>query len=147
LAQHFLRLYADKMWKKVGGISADALGKLGLYGWSGNVRELENVIERAVVLTQNETIEEGDLPAEVRAPSSHPLGGGESDVMALAHLRFTEAKALAVRAFERRYLSTVLERAGGNITQAALAAGMDRSNFRRLLKEHGMAKGQGGGDE
>ena len=60
-------------------------------------------------------------------------------MLALAHLPFAEAKALAVSAFERRYLSAVMERAGGNITQAALAAGMDRSNFRRLLKEHGMA--------
>ena len=89
----------------------------------------------------------GDLTAEVRTQAGRPSGGAEGDVMSLAHLRFTEAKSLAVRAFERRYLSTVLERAGGNITQAALAAGMDRSNFRRLLKEHGMAKGQGGGDE
>jgi two-component system response regulator HydG len=147
LAQHFLKLYADKMGKKVGGLGNDALERLTLYGWPGNVRELENVIERAVVLTQREAVEADDLPPEVTTQAARAAAGAAGDVMSLAHLRFTEAKSLAVRAFERRYLSTVLERAGGNISQAALAAGMDRSNFRRLLKEHGMAKGQGGDDE
>ena len=53
-----------------------------------------------------------------------------------------------MNAFERRYLGSLLERTSGNITQAALAAGIDRSNFRRLLKEHGMAtKAQGGSGE
>jgi two-component system, NtrC family, response regulator HydG len=141
LAQHFLKRSAERAGKKVEALSADALRALTVYGWPGNVRELENAIERAVVLPQGDAVGEEDLPPEVRAPSSRPVGG-EGDVTALAHLRFTEAKALAVNAFERRYLAAVMERAGGNITQAALHAGMDRSNFRRLLKEHGMARGQ-----
>jgi DNA-binding NtrC family response regulator len=147
LAQHFLKLYTDRVGKEVAGFTPEALRKLTLAGWSGNVRELENVIERAVVLTQHEVIDVDDLPAELRAPQGRPSGGGEADVLALAHLRFAEAKALAVSAFERRYLAAVMERAGGNITQAALAAGMDRSNFRRLLKDHGMAGKGTGGDE
>jgi len=141
LAQHFLKHYSERMGKKVETLSAEALGKLTAYAWPGNVRELENVIERAVVLTQGDAVGEEDLPPEVRSPSERP-GGGDRDATALNHLRFAEAKALSVRAFERRYLAAVIERANGNISQAALHAGMDRSNFRRLLKEHGMAKGR-----
>jgi len=148
LAQHFLKTFADKMGKKLSGFSQEALQCLTLSTWTGNVRELENVIERAVVLTRNEAIGLDDLPPELRSPPARPAGGGEGDVTALAHLPFAQAKALAVSAFERRYLAAVLERAGGNITQAALAAGMDRSNFRRLLKDHGMAgKGDKGDRE
>ena len=51
---------------------------------------------------------------------------------------FAQAKALAIGAFERRYLKMLLEKNNGNITAAALAAGMDRSNFRRLLRDAGL---------
>ncbi|HVE82884.1 MAG TPA: sigma-54 dependent transcriptional regulator, partial [Myxococcales bacterium] len=146
LAQHFLHMYSERMGKKVAGLTPEALQRLTLAAWSGNVRELENVIERAVVLTQKDIIDVDDLPPELRSLPARPSAGGEGDVTALAHLRFAEAKSLAVAAFERRYLAAVMERAGGNITQAALAAGMDRSNFRRLLKEHGMAGKAGPGE-
>ncbi len=65
----------------------------------------------------------------------------DTEVFALIHLPFAQAKALAVGAFERRYLSTLLEKNAGNITRklAGLSsAGMDRSNFRRLLKDAGL---------
>lgn len=64
----------------------------------------------------------------------------DPDVLALVHLPFSEAKALAVGAFERRYLQALLDKTSGNISAAAVAAGMDRSNFRRLLKDAGLRK-------
>src|SRR5262245_40738478 len=63
LARHFAMLYAAKMGKPVGPLSADVLGRLAAYGWPGNVRELQNVIERAVILSSNGRFELPDLLA------------------------------------------------------------------------------------
>jgi DNA-binding NtrC family response regulator len=133
LAHHFLKLYTGKMNKKVGGFSPSAMESLTTARWVGNVRELENAIERAVVLTSSEIIEVEDLPAEVR---SEQRGAGAVEVFSLAHLPYAQAKKLAMRAFERRYLSALLEKSQGNVSMAARAAGVDRSNFRRLLKQY-----------
>jgi DNA-binding NtrC family response regulator len=138
LAQHFLRLYAAKMGKKVTSISPPAMEALVCHRWMGNVRELENVIERAVVLTSREVVEVEDLPQQLR---ESPGGGGDVEVLSLAHLPYAEAKRLAMRAFERRYLSALLEKSGHNVSSAARAAGVDRSNFRRLLKQYEVVRG------
>ncbi|MBL8951894.1 MAG: sigma-54-dependent Fis family transcriptional regulator, partial [Myxococcaceae bacterium] len=141
LAQHFVTAYAQKMGKRVSGISSRAMTRLVSHPWPGNVRELENAIERAVVLTQGDTIEPGDLPPAVTEVASTPVG--ESDVLSLTHLPFAQAKALVMGAFERRYLSAMLEKSGGNITAAAMAAGLERSNFRRQLKAAGLRSAPG----
>ena len=138
LAGHFLRMYAGKMEKKVTGISPSAMEALVCHRWMGNVRELENVIERAVVLTSREVIDVEDLPQQLR---ESPGGGGDVEVLSLAHLPYAEAKRLAMRAFERRYLSALLEKSGHNVSSAARAAGVDRSNFRRLLKQYEVVRG------
>jgi transcriptional regulator with GAF, ATPase, and Fis domain len=133
LAGHFLRVYTGKMGKRVTGISPQAMEALTLYRWPGNVRELENTLERAVVLTTREVIDVSDLPPAVREA---PPGSGDVEVVSLAHLPYAEAKKLAVRAFERRYLSALLDKNRNNISSAARSAGLDRSNFRRLLKQY-----------
>ena len=133
LAQHFLKLYAGKICKTVTGITPAAMEALTVNRWVGNVRELENVMERAVVLTSKEVVDLDDLPPGFR---DAPKGGGEVEVFSLAHLPYAQAKRLAMRAFERRYLSALLEKSKNNVSSAARAAGVDRSNFRRLLKQY-----------
>jgi two-component system response regulator HydG len=142
LAQHFLRMYQAKMGKKVTSITPAAMEALVCHRWMGNVRELENVIERAVVLTSRELVDIEDLPPGLR---DAPGGGGDIEVLSLAHLPYAEAKRLAMRAFERRYLSALLERSGNNVSSAARAAGVDRSNFRRLLKQYEVGRNPLGG--
>jgi DNA-binding NtrC family response regulator len=149
LAQHFLARFRQKTGKNVTGISARATEALTCARWVGNVRELENAIERAVVLTAGPAIDLDDLPREVR--SAQQRGGGEVEVVSLAHLPYAQAKKLAMRAFERRYLSALLEKSGNNVSEAARAAGVDRSNFRRLLKQYEVGgrsmKGMSDGDD
>jgi len=65
LADHFLRVFAAKNQKRVQGIRRDAMEMLTVHSWPGNVRELENAMERAVVLSRNETIGLGELPAAI----------------------------------------------------------------------------------
>ncbi len=133
LAHHFLRKYAPRMNKRIERISTDAMEALTKHPYSGNVRELENAIERAVVLAQGDEVELQDLPRGFGVERPAPA---EAEATSLAHLPYVDAKRLAVRAFERRYLATLLKRSKNNIADAARSAGMDRSNFRRLLKQY-----------
>ncbi|MBN1203684.1 MAG: sigma-54-dependent Fis family transcriptional regulator, partial [Myxococcaceae bacterium] len=136
LAHHFLKMYAAKLGKKVTGFTPRAMEALTVNRWTGNVRELENVIERAVVLTSNDVLDVEDLPPGFQ---ESPQAGSPVEVFSLAHLPYAQAKRLAMRAFERRYLTALLEKNNNNVSSAARAAGVDRSNFRRLLKQYEVA--------
>jgi len=136
LAHHFLKMYSAKLTKKVTGFTPRAMEALTVNRWTGNVRELENVIERAVVLTSNDVLDVEDLPPGFQ---ESPQAGSPVEVFSLAHLPYAQAKRLAMRAFERRYLTALLEKNNNNVSSAARAAGVDRSNFRRLLKQYEVA--------
>jgi DNA-binding NtrC family response regulator len=135
LAYHFLRRHAARAGRPIGRIGAEALKKLRAHPWPGNVRELEAVIEHAVVMARSDVIVPADLPiGQPRAEEDddgEPLPpGGE----ALDH-PYAGAKERAVSAFDHAYVERMLERTGGNVSEAARLAGMDRSNFRRLMKK------------
>jgi DNA-binding NtrC family response regulator len=147
LATHFLRKYARRTGKNVTRIDPDAMRALQSYPWPGNVRELENAIERAVVLAHADTIALGDLPfgeptlgalppvdVPPRASSASQPPAPSMSVGVYADLPYTEARRRAVLDFEREYAAAQLARAHGNISQAARAAGLDRSNFKRVLR-------------
>jgi len=149
LTHHFLKMYAAKLAKKVTGFTPRAMEALTVNRWTGNVRELENVIERAVVLTSNDVLDVEDLPPGFQ---ESPQAGSPVEVFSLAHLPYAQAKRLAMRAFERRYLTALLEKNNNNVSSAARAAGVDRSNFRRLLKQYevagrSMKRGKDGDDD
>jgi len=131
LVQHFISRHATRMGRPVTSVSQETMDILCDYGWPGNIRELENVLARAVVLTRGHVIEAVTLPPHMRAEN-----GKVSVDPILRRLPFAEAKRLAVEAFERGYLVDKLRDAEGSITGAAEASGMDRSNFRRLLRNN-----------
>ena len=132
LAYHFLKKYSPKVNKNIKRIAPDAMEALTTHPFSGNVRELENAMERAVVLAQGEEVTLADLPPGLGGQRAGP----DVDASSLAHLPYTEAKRLAVRSFERNYLAALLRKSDDNVSTAARHAGMDRSNFRRLLKQY-----------
>ena len=134
LAHHFLEKHAARHHKKIAVIAPRALEALVAHDWPGNVRELENAIERAVVLNGSESITLDALPALLRTPSSPTARASGA-----TELPLVEARAR----FERRYLTEILDAAQGSLTAAAKQAGMDRSNFRRLLKRHGIRTAAG----
>jgi DNA-binding NtrC family response regulator len=135
LAYHFLRTAASRASKRVDRIDSRAMTALVSCRWPGNVRELENTMERAVVLAQGIEIGIDDLPPQV----SQALGGAESDMLTLSNMPYVQAKRLALGAFNRSYLKGLLAKAQNNVTAAANLAGLDRSNFRRLLKQFAVA--------
>jgi two-component system response regulator HydG len=132
LAAHFLHKVNQRTGKKLEGIQPAAQELLERYPWPGNVRELENVIERAVVLGRTLEIGPADLPAVLQQSRPAPRPGG----VGLAELPFREAKDASVAEFEGRYVAELLALCEGNMSEAARRAGMDRSNFRRLVRRH-----------
>jgi len=133
LSHHFLRRVATRENKRIKGFTRGAMEALAGHRWIGNVRELENVVERSVVLCRDEVIGIEHLPDHfAKSDGIDPeLGLG-----ALSRMPFAQAKQLATDAFERRYLQALLQRTKGNVSEAARFAGMDRSNFRRVLKRY-----------
>ncbi len=133
LANHFLHAHqrrGDKI--ALEGFDNSALEVLCRHDWPGNVRELRNVLERAFIFAQGPLIHAMDMPEDVNAS---PQAWFETRPEELTTLHFKQAKQQAIEAFEQRYLTEVLRRNDGNITRAAHQAGMDRSNFRRLMKK------------
>jgi DNA-binding NtrC family response regulator len=143
LAQHFLRKFAGKSGKEIRRLSPETLAALSTFAWPGNVRQLENAIERAVVLARGDELTVDDLPDALGArpaPLARATDTGEAiDLVAraLADVPYAEAKRRVVRDFDRAYAQFLLERSNGNVSEAARLAGLDRSNFRRVLRKHG----------
>ena len=127
LAYHFLRTAAAKVNKKVDRIAADALDLLNRYGWPGNLRELENIIERAVVLSSDRSIEARHLPLHLQEPAKLEVAVDDGLVA---------GKERLVREFERQAVLRFLRETGGNVSAAARKARITRRNFHRLLSKY-----------
>lgn len=123
LARHFLSKYALEFNKRVNDFTSEALQKLIVYDWPGNIRELENVIERAVVFSKQMVIESDD----VVLPRSEAVASAES---------FKSAKAKTIAEFEKNYIQGLLFANQGNITQAAKAAEKNRRAFWELIRKY-----------
>jgi two-component system response regulator HydG len=138
LAHHFLRRYSDRLSKRVRTLAPEAVELLCGYRWPGNVRELENAIERAVVLCRSEVVTPADLPPAVTGHTAPlvremPAGGDEAQWLTLS---YAAAKDQALRRFEKSYVDALMKACDSNISAAARRAGMDRSNFKRVLRKY-----------
>jgi two-component system response regulator PilR (NtrC family) len=138
LAERFLVRFAREMGKDVAGFTPDALRAIERYAYPGNVRELENVIERAVALAGARVIGTGDLPEEV----SGQLGAPEQGLLTLGP-EGCDLDAVLNEA-ERRLLIAALERTGGVRKAAAKVLGVTFRSLRYRLEKHGLgADGDG----
>lgn len=124
LAQYFLDRAAAVMGRPVQTLSEEALTLLKNYDFPGNVRELENIIERGVALCQGETLEPAHLPDDLR-----DLG--------IRAFRRREGRVASLEEQEREYIQWVLEETHGNQTLAAQMLGIDRVSLWRKLKRYG----------
>ncbi|MFH1060238.1 MAG: sigma-54 dependent transcriptional regulator [Pseudomonadota bacterium] len=125
LVHHFLQKFVERHGKEIKGVSPEMMAALKAYNYPGNVRELENVIERAVTLSSGEMLGLADLPEDVTAAADEPPS-------------LTEGGLLTLEGREREYILWVLERTGGNKSQAAEILGIDRVSLWRKLKRYGV---------
>ncbi len=133
LAAHFIEVAGQKLGRQVNGLSAEAAQLLLDYDWPGNVRQLQNCIERAVTLTRFDQIAPVDLPEKVRKFTATPNVVIEAD----------PEYVLPLDVMERRYIETVLKFTGANKSQAARLLGLDRRTlYRKLERFEQQATGQ-----
>jgi Nif-specific regulatory protein len=124
LATHFLERFAAETGRRLRGFTPAATEALEGYRWPGNIRELRNCVERAVVLAQREWIDVDDL-----ALSQLPVAGDTGKVPQSAG-PFTP---MSIDEMERRHVLATLEAVGGNKTKAAAILGIERSTLDRKL--------------
>jgi two-component system response regulator PilR (NtrC family) len=134
LAEHFLQQFAADMGKEVRTVSAAAQRLLQTHAWRGNVRELQNAIERAVALEQTQSILPESLPDDVRRGQSS-IGAASPGLPELGEGFDLEARG---EAFYRHYLALALERAGGVQVKAAELLGMSFRSFRYYVKKYNL---------
>src|SRR5262249_6924451 len=120
-----------KVNKKVDRFSPDALDLMKHYPWPGNLRELENSIERAVVLAPGRQIDATHLPFHRLESSPIGVTTGES---------FLQGKARVVALFEQEAVRRFLSEARGNVSLAAQRSGITRRNFHRLISKHSISR-------
>ena len=135
LAEHFLQQFASQMGKNVRTISAEGMQLLQAHTWRGNVRELQNALERAVALAQSEAILPENLPDDVRRGAPGPTGPGlrDEEFPDLGEGFDLEARG---EEFYRHYIALALERAGGVQVKAAELLGMSFRSFRYYVKKY-----------
>jgi len=135
LAEHFVAQFAGRMGKPVTGVSPEAVERLVSYPWPGNIRELENAIERAVALEQTSYVQAGSLPDTLAAaPEAGP--GVSQAPTAIPAAGFDLERH--VQDIEREYIAEALRRAGGVKTKAAELLGMSFRSFRYYLKKYSL---------
>ncbi len=126
LAHHFLRRYAQKNRKDIKGIDPQALQLLVRHTWPGNIRELENCMERAVILCPGEVITPAELPPQLQ-PAKTP-----------SQAAAPPTTGLTLREMEREMIRTTLETTGHNKSRAAKILGIARQTLLNKIREYGL---------
>ncbi len=122
LAEHFLNQYAKKYRKEISRISEKAMEELRTYHWPGNIRELQHAIERAVIMSDNDEVESGDLFLQA--------GEDEMNGIGLDNMNLDDV--------ERAVIKKALDLHEGNISKAAEDLGLTRASLYRRLEKHGL---------
>jgi len=137
LAHYFLQKYAQVNGKNIHEISPEAMQALMGREYPGNVRELENIIERGVIFCNTDTLKVKDLHLDREGASFFPEVSED-----VARLSFKEAKDKMINLFHNQYIMALLRESGGNISKAAEIAGIQRQYLHRLMKEAGIEADQ-----
>ncbi|MBN2464641.1 sigma 54-interacting transcriptional regulator [candidate division WOR-3 bacterium] len=135
LARYFIRSSNQEFGRNVTDVSPEAMSRLATHHWVGNVRELQHVVERSVLLTHGDTIRVCDLPPGLQPP------GARKESADLREVR-REVQERAAADVERGALVGCLERAGWNVEAAARLAGYSRAQFYRLMRKHSISRPQ-----
>lgn len=128
LAHHFLQKYNKELKRNIKGINSEAMGAMMAYEWKGQVRELENVMERAILLSDGDYLALEDLPSSFRKTSGNQDFSMDSDTL-----------DEAIQTFEKHHIQSVLKRTDGNKSEAARLLGIDPSTLYRKMERLGFS--------
>ena len=129
LTEHFLKIYNEKNGRHLKGFHPRALDAMMRYSWPGNIRELENVVERAVILTRDEYVSLPELPESIALAVENPIPGMNSDGI---------RPGTTIREIEKELILVTLEHNDGNRTRSAAELGITRRTLQNKLKEYGI---------
>ncbi len=142
LAQHFLGVFSNEYGRKGLEFTPAALQCLMSRKWKGNVRELQNTINRAVLLCSGDKITPADLMTSAENNKDSIKGVSSLQPCCMLHLPYSEAKEEMVSHFAVSYLKNALINNYGNVSAAARKSGMERQAFQRLLRRYGIRAGE-----
>ncbi len=131
LADHFLKQFNKSVGKEIKGFTPSAIQRMMLYHWPGNIRELKNTIERAVVLSMHDVI---DVPDLIPLASMQEAAASATTAAPGLSVTYEDAK----QDFEKSYLEHLLRQTQGNVTNAAKIADRYRGDLYRLMKKYGL---------
>ncbi len=140
MAHVFLKQAAAKHGREVRQIAPLAMMALSAYEWPGNMRELKNAMEHAVIMASTDTVEADDLPRAITARTPARPVEAPAQPQAAKRPTLAELRAQWLAPLEKRYLEELLEEHRGNVREAARAAGVNAVTMYRLLESHGMSR-------
>ena len=135
LAMHFLKKYAERFKKPIQDIVPEGMALLVEQAWPGNVRQLENVIERAVILEKSEQLQPETLARCLEYKPTHLYAFTIN-----AHKPLKELKEQLIENFEKEYIITLLKEYKGNISAAARASGIHYKNFYEKMRKYNIKR-------
>ena len=141
LVEHFIEKFNARLKKNVLGVEPDALDYLASYAWPGNIRELENVIERALLFCDKSAIGAADIPGEIRGhtpPVPQALSLSPASGLVAANDGLKEQVKAAMSRLERELIVKALEQTSGNVTHAARLLKISRKGLQLKMKELGL---------
>lgn len=141
LCEFFLSKYVERLRRNARGISDDAMRALRAHDWPGNIRELENVIERALLFAEGDEVRLADLPEPLRGTSVPPRAATAVDPVDLDELNDASLKDIVrqrTSALEKELIQGTLEQTGGNVTRAAERLRISRKGLQNKMKELGL---------
>jgi two-component system, NtrC family, response regulator AtoC len=144
LVEHFLGKFNERLKKHVGGTEQEALDLLSSYPWPGNIRELENVVERAVLFCDGPKLRAQDLPPEVRGAltaAQMPVTDADLEAALASEGGLKEHVKVAMSRLERELVGRALSQTNGNVTHAARLLKISRKGLQLKMKELGLREG------
>jgi DNA-binding NtrC family response regulator len=131
LVDHFVQTANRKLRKTFGGVSPEAMSLLIAYPWPGNIRELENVVQRMMVVAKSNTLGREELPREIR---------GDADVAPKQGRDLRDLTRASAEVVEKQTILDALAKTDRNVTRAAKALGVSRATLQNKMKAYGLRR-------
>ena len=135
LVRYFVQQFNERLKKHIVNLTPETLSSLRSFSWPGNIRQLENVLERMVLMSENDTLRISDLPPEIAAEV-----GPIAEAASSESVSFKELVKKQTQSVERDLIEKALEEKGGNVTRAAEKLGLSRKGLQLKMKELGVRR-------